>query len=207
MTAYEETRMSAQAQSENPQVARPALPAPTGQARAARTPLSVVPAPLPRSGPGIAVLCALVLLASLAALLVMNVTISNRQYELLDLRAQQQQVTVANEQLRERVGTLEAPQNLAARADGLGMVPAGGTGSLDLSTGRFSDAPEDAAGSGGLSTSYVAPPAAGTRDAATRGADIEGPRTGSAPTGASADGAPASAPSSAVPSDAGTAGH
>lgn len=196
MTAFEEMAMSAQARIEQP------LHPVTGGATAAesrpsaRTPLSVVPAPLPRSGPGVTVFAVLVLLASLAAVLVMNIAVSNRQYDLLSLRQEQKAVTETNERLAERVGQLEAPQNLAARAGALGMVTPAGTAAVDVSTGQFSG---EAAGArqATLSATYVAPPASETTPpaAAPEGGSIEGPHTAQA--------SPAPAPASASPAPAG----
>ena len=140
----------------------------------------MVPAPLPRSRSGVTVLCVLVVLAALAAVLVMNITMSNRQYALLDLRQEQQAVTETNERLAEQVGHLEAPQNLAARADALGMVAPAGTASVDAGTGQFSGEAQ-AAQDGDISATYVAPPA--DADAVRQGTagdgqdEIEGPRT------------------------------
>ena len=103
MTLHEEMSMAAHAriaESLRPG-STPVAPArPTPQER---TPLSVVPAPLPRSRSGVTVLCVLVVLAALAAVLVMNITMSNRQYALLDLRQEQQAVTETNERLAEQV--------------------------------------------------------------------------------------------------------
>lgn len=193
MTLHEEMSMAAHARIAEPlsHAGAPARPAPQE-----RTPLSVVPAPLPRSRSGMTVLCVVVLLAALAAVLVMNITMSNRQYALLDLRQEQQAVTEVNERLAEQVGYLEAPQNVAARADALGMVAPAGTASVDAATGEFRGEAQPAR-EGEISATFVAPPvnadavrqgSAGSADA-DRG-DIEGPRTLAAP--AAAPGAAAS---------------
>lgn len=203
MTLHEEMSMVAHARMAEPlhPGARPIAPA--RPAPQERTPLSVVPAPLPRSRSGMTVLCVLVLLAALAAVLVMNISMSNRQYALLDLREEQQAVIEVNERLAEQVGYLEAPQNLAARAAALGMVPPAGTASIDARTGEFRGEAQ-AAGEGGISASFVAPPAdadavrqgtAGST-AESRGA-IEGPRTLGADT-APRDGAAAADDQDAV---------
>ena len=187
MTLHEEMSMAAHARIAEPlhHTGRPVAPA--RPAPQERTPLSVVPAPLPRSRSGMTVLCVVVLLAALAAVLVMNITMSNRQYALLDLREEQQAVTEVNERLAEQVGYLEAPQNLAARADALGMVAPAGTASVDAATGEFRGEAQ-AAREGGVSATFVAPPA--NADAARQGAagsadagrgEIEGPRTLGAP--------------------------
>lgn len=204
MTAYEETRMSAQARMDGPQGAWPHAGAETGRTAAPRTPLSVVPAPLPRSGSGVAVLCAVVLLVALALVLVMNITMSNRQYGLIDLRDRQVEVTEANERLAEQVGYLDAPQNLAARADALGMVPAAGAGTVDAASGEVSPAAARREAPG-LVTGHVGPPAdadearQGLAASADAQAEIAGPRT-LTPQEAAAASAAASAGESADPS-------
>ena len=55
MTAYEETGMSAQARMDGAGAAWPQAEAAPGRRPTPRTPLAVVPAPLPRSGSGVAV--------------------------------------------------------------------------------------------------------------------------------------------------------
>ncbi|CAM3801551.1 Cell division protein FtsL [Micrococcus flavus] len=142
----------------------------------------MVPAPLPRSGSGVAVLCAVVLLVALALVLVMNISMSNRQYGLIDLRDRLVEVTEANERLAEQVGYLDAPQNLAARADALGMVPAAGAGIVDADAGEVAPATARRE-SADLVTGHVGPPAdadearQGLAAAADAEAELAGPRT------------------------------
>ena len=107
---------------------------------------------------------------------------SQRQYALIDLRDRQVEVTEANERLAEQVGYLDAPQNLAARADALGMVPAAGAGIVDASSGQI--APATARGeAAGLVTAHVGPPAdadearQGLAASAAAQAELAGPRT------------------------------
>ena len=182
MTAYEEAGMSAQARMDGGPAAWQQAEAAPGRRPSQRTPLAVVPAPLPRSGSGVAVLCAVVLLVALALVLVMNISMSNRQYALIDLRDRQVEVTEANERLAEQVGYLNAPQNLAARADALGMVPAAGAGIVDAASGQI--APATARGdAAGLVTAHVGPPAdadearQGLAASAAAQAELAGPRT------------------------------
>lgn len=214
MTAYEEAGMSAQARMDGAPAAWQQAEAAPGRRPSQRTPLAVVPAPLPRSGSGVAVLCAVVLLVALALVLVMNISMSNRQYALIDLRDRQVEVTEANERLAEQVGYLDAPQNLAARADALGMVPAAGAGIVDAAAGEVTPATarREAAG---LVTGHVGPPAdadearQGLAASADAQVELPGPRTltpeeaRTAASGAAApaveDGAPA--PSPAAPTD------
>ncbi|SJN27801.1 Cell division protein FtsL [Micrococcus lylae] len=158
MTALEDHRMAAtaEARSVEPRPER-ALEHVAGASERVRTPLSVVPAPLPRTGRGITVLCLGILMVALAVVLVANITVSNRQYQMLELRAQQTELSEANELLSQRVGYLEAPQNLAARADALGMVDPAGSATVDVATGRVSGEAA-AAEEGERGASYVNPP-------------------------------------------------
>ncbi|NUL44859.1 hypothetical protein F7P69_06585 [Cellulosimicrobium funkei] len=100
-----------------------------------RTPLALVPAPVRKSGRGFAGLCIAVLVAALMTVLVTNITVSNRQYELVSLKNEQLDLSQSNELLRQQVEHLAAPQNLAAEATKLGMVNPGDVASIDLTNG------------------------------------------------------------------------
>ena len=105
-----------------------------GSARKARTPLSLVrSAPTKRRAPFV-VLCFGMLAAALIAVLVLNITVSTAQYQLVKLRAEQTKLTKENQDLTQQVQNFEAPQNLAAKAAQLGMVASTGKGQVDLST-------------------------------------------------------------------------
>jgi len=105
-----------------------------GSARKARTPLSLVrSAPRKRRAPFV-VLCFGMLAAALIAVLVLNISVSTAQYQLVKLRAEQTALTKQNQDLTQQVQNFEAPQNLAAKAAQLGMVASTGKGQIDLST-------------------------------------------------------------------------
>jgi cell division protein FtsL len=105
-----------------------------GSARKARTPLSLVrSAPRKRRAPFV-VLCFGMLAAALIAVLVLNISVSTAQYQLVKLRAEQTSLTKQNQDLTQQVQNFEAPQNLAAKAAELGMVASTGKGQIDLST-------------------------------------------------------------------------
>lgn len=105
-----------------------------GSARKARTPLSLVrSAPRKRRAPFV-VLCFGMLAAALIAVLVLNISVSTAQYQLVKLRAEQTALTKQNQDLTQQVQNFEAPQNLAAKAAELGMVASTGKGQIDLST-------------------------------------------------------------------------
>ncbi|MDQ0869686.1 cell division protein FtsL [Arthrobacter sp. V1I9] len=102
--------------------------------RRGRTPLSVVRTlPRKRRAPFV-VLCFAMLAVALIAVLVLNISVSTAQYQLVELRARQSTLTKQNQDLTQQVQNFEAPQNLAAQATKLGMVPSTVKGQIDLST-------------------------------------------------------------------------
>ncbi|MFJ5862679.1 hypothetical protein ACIQCM_14765 [Pseudarthrobacter sp. NPDC092439] len=104
-----------------------------GPARKARTPLSVVrTAPRKRRAPFV-VLCFAMLAVALVTVLVLNISVSTAQYELVTLKARQSTLTKQNQDLTQQVQNFEAPQNLAAKATELGMVASTVKGQIDLS--------------------------------------------------------------------------
>ncbi|KRE60351.1 hypothetical protein ASG92_22095 [Arthrobacter sp. Soil736] len=103
-------------------------------ARKARTPLSLVRSmPRKRRAPFV-VLCFGMLAVALMAVLVLNISVSTAQYQLVKLRSEQTALTKQNQDLTQQVQNFEAPQNLAAKASQLGMVASTGKGQIDLST-------------------------------------------------------------------------
>ncbi|HET6240481.1 MAG TPA: hypothetical protein VFD99_00645 [Arthrobacter sp.] len=109
------------------------LPGP-GPARKSRTPLSLVrSAPRKRRAPFV-VFCFGLLAVALMVVLVLNISVSSAQYQLVHLRSEQSTLTKQNQDLTQQVQNFDAPQNLAARATELGMVASTGKGQIDLST-------------------------------------------------------------------------
>jgi hypothetical protein len=80
------------------------------------------------------VLCFALLAVALVAVLVLNISVSTAQYQLVELRGKQSTLTKQNQDLTQQVQNFEAPQNLAARAADLGMVASTVKGQIDLST-------------------------------------------------------------------------
>lgn len=164
--------------------------------RKGRTPLSVVrTAPRKRRAPFV-VLCFAMLAVALMAVLVLNISVSTAQYQLVELRAKQSTLTKTNQDLTQQVQNFEAPQNLAAKATELGMVASTVKGQIDLSTlsvtGKATPAVKGAAAGAVIPSPAVAgqlivPPA-------SKGDTADKART--ADTGK----APAAAPSAAAPS-------
>lgn len=102
--------------------------------RKARTPLSVVRSvPRKRRAPFV-VLCFGLLAIALMAVLVLNISVSSAQYQLVQLRSEQTTLTKQNQDLTQQVQNFDAPQNLAAKATELGMVASVAKGQIDLST-------------------------------------------------------------------------
>jgi hypothetical protein len=66
--------------------------------------------------------------------LVLNVSVSSAQYQLVQLRGEQSTLTKQNQDLTQQVQNFDAPQNLAAKATELGMVASTVKGQIDLST-------------------------------------------------------------------------
>lgn len=114
--------------------ARPLPAGAPGEGRKARTPLSVVrSAPRKRRAPFV-VMCFALLAVALLAVLVLNISVSTAQYQLVELRSKQSTLTKQNQDLTQQVQSFEAPQNLAAKASDLGMVASTVKGQIDLST-------------------------------------------------------------------------
>lgn len=108
----------------------------------ARTPLSVVPQrAVRRSRVSTVVVCALALAAALLGILLLNIQVSSGQYRLTELTGQQRALSQENEALTQDIEANSAPQNLAARANDLGMVQARDVGTVDLATGAVTAAP------------------------------------------------------------------
>lgn len=127
-------------------------------ARRARTPLSVVrSAPRKRRAPFV-VLCFGLLAVALIAVLVLNISVSTAQYQLVKLRSDQTALTKQNQDLTQQVQNFQAPQNLAAKASELGMVASTGKGQIDLSTLTVSGSAKPAA-KGDSAGAVIAAPA------------------------------------------------
>jgi hypothetical protein len=107
----------------------------------ARTPLSLVVSAPRRSRTPVVVSLFLLVVGALAAVLMMSVSVSQGQYQLVDLKNQQTALEKSNQALQLDLSAQEAPQSLVARATGMGMVPAGATGQIDLQTRKVTGNP------------------------------------------------------------------
>lgn len=90
---------------------------------------------------GIAVLA---VIATLAGILVLNIKISDGQYRLVELRAQERALAQEAEALTQDLEFYEAPQNLAIAATEEGMVPSTSDGVIDLRAGSVTGQPQPA---------------------------------------------------------------
>lgn len=118
--------------------------APPDATQKVRTPLSVVPARPSRRRVPFAVFSLLVLAGALAAVLMLNISVSGTQYELVQLRSQQVALSQQNEALVLEIENKEAPQNLAAAATKLGMVSSPTFGTIELDSKKVTGTPEPA---------------------------------------------------------------
>jgi cell division protein FtsL len=186
------------------------LPAGTPDApRRSRTPLSVVrTAPRKRRAPFV-VLCFAMLAVALIAVLVLNISVSTAQYQLVELRARQSTLTKQNQDLTQQVQNFEAPQNLAAQAGKLGMVASTVKGQIDLSTLSVTGKATPAVKDGPAGAVIPAPAVAGQLIVVpppTKGEPLEARKpVEEAPAAASTPASPAAAaPGAAAPSAAPT---
>ncbi|MBV1780377.1 hypothetical protein KRR55_14765 [Paeniglutamicibacter sp. ABSL32-1] len=144
-----------------------------------RTTLSVVPAlGSKRRVPFIVSIFALVI-ASVVAVLLINVYIANGQYTAVDLRGQERTLSQENEALRQEALYLGAPQVVAKKAAELGMVKPGAPAAINLETGKVS----------GTATPAEKP----AKDASAKALALKAPAKPEAPVAAKAP-APAAVP-------------
>ncbi|EWS81250.1 septum formation initiator family protein [Brachybacterium phenoliresistens] len=110
--------------------------APDTLAPAARPRLAVVARPDPgRSSVPFAVLCTLIVVTALAAVLILNIQMSDQSYQITRLQNQSQRLTEQQQALAEQNERLGTPQELEKRAKELGMVPVTEPSYIDLATG------------------------------------------------------------------------
>ncbi|MER2135356.1 MAG: hypothetical protein ABS910_11835 [Arthrobacter sp.] len=118
--------------------------APEQPAPRRRTPLALVPAAARRRRVPVAALCFAVLAAGLAAVLMLNISVSSGQYQLVQLQNQRTEIIQKNEALTQQVEHHQAPQVLAGAAAELGMVVSPTFGTIDLQTLAVTGDPEPA---------------------------------------------------------------
>lgn len=119
---------------------KPATPA----IKKSRTPLSLVVSAPRRSRNQLMIILFMVVVAALSVVLVMSISVSKGQYELVGLKSQQTQLLKTNQNLEQEIAAKQAPQELVAQAAALGMVPASTTGQIDVRTQKVSGTPQPA---------------------------------------------------------------
>ncbi|MFC0675494.1 septum formation initiator family protein [Brachybacterium hainanense] len=116
----------------------------TSAARASAAPAAAAPAPrlavVARPEPGrssvpFAALCTLIVVLALAAVLVLNIQMSDQSYQITRLQSQSQKLSEKGQSLSAQNDRLGTPQELEKRARELGMVPVTEPSYIDLSTG------------------------------------------------------------------------
>lgn len=105
---------------------------------------------------------------TLIFILLLNVLIVTRQYDMVDLRAQEQQLVQENQALQQEIGFKEAPQDLAIRASTLGMFVSSSQATLNLQSSTIEGTPAPVASPTGVEGSkqenLISPPAAGSNE-------------------------------------------
>ncbi|MGI8536704.1 MAG: hypothetical protein ACR2K2_09440 [Mycobacteriales bacterium] len=110
-----------------------------------RTPLQLVPTRRAISSrtPFVAMVVSL-LVAGLLGLLMLNTVLARDAFTLYGLKVENRGLTDREQALQREVESLRSPQNLAAQAESLGMVPAGPPAFLRLPDGAVLGVPEAA---------------------------------------------------------------
>ena len=110
---------------------------------------------------------------TLVFILLLNVLIVTRQYDMVDLRAQEQQLVQENQALQQEIGFKEAPQDLAVRASTLGMFVSSSQAILNLQSSTIEGTPAPVASPTGIEGSkqenLIAPPVAGSNESYAKG--------------------------------------
>lgn len=137
LTAVRERRglrvVSAAAPAEAPE-ATPSDPVPA----AARPALALAPAARRRRRIPAVIATIFGVLVALGFVLLLNISMSSNQYDLVQLRGEQRSLMEENQAIGQEIQYQEAPQNLAIRASQLGMVASADQGQLDLASSSLS---------------------------------------------------------------------
>lgn len=110
---------------------------------------------------------------TLVFILLLNVLIVTRQYDMVDLRAQEQRLVQENQALQQEIGFKEAPQDLAIRASTLGMFVSSSQATLNLQSSTIEGTPAPVASptgaEGNKQENLISPPAAGSNESYAKG--------------------------------------
>lgn len=117
-------------------VRAPKTGAPSSPATAPKPRLTVLASPrTSASSLPFTMLCTMIVAATLAALLYLNIEMSDTSYEITRLEAQSSRLTQEEQALAETNERLGTPQELERQARELGMVPVTDPAYIDLDTG------------------------------------------------------------------------
>lgn len=129
----------------------------SSEAHSRRDQLKVISGQLKRAPIGYSIFVLSIPVIALLIVLVINIVLSNRQYELVELNSQLTSITQTNEALAQQLSQKSAPQAVAQQAADMGMVLPGATASIDLATGEVLGT-ATAAEADNTPTSFVAKP-------------------------------------------------
>ena len=105
-------------------------------ARTRRDQLKVISGQLKRAPIGYSAFILSIPVIALLVVLVVNIVVSNRQYELVEVNSALTTITQTNEALAQQLSQRSAPQSVAQQAADMGMVMPGTPASIDLTTGK-----------------------------------------------------------------------
>lgn len=128
----------------DPDLGNPGAGKPAPQRARPRTPLSLVTSTPRRGRSQLVGIFFTVIVVALSVVLVMSISVSKGQYELVGLKNHQADLLKANQTLEQEIAAKAAPQDLVAQAVALGMVPAGTAGQIDIRTKTVSGSPQPA---------------------------------------------------------------
>ncbi|MDY5403014.1 MAG: hypothetical protein SPG34_01560 [Trueperella sp.] len=106
--------------------------------------LSVVPTPAPARGFwSVVLVCLLLLVASFSVAFHLNTRMVQGAYEIKNTSVELNEAAAREATLKKDVIAVATPQQLRARAEGLGLVPAVGAQHIDLETGVITAPAQD----------------------------------------------------------------
>lgn len=127
------------------------------EAKTRRDQFKVISGQLKRAPIGYSIFVLTIPIIALLVVLVVNIVLSNRQYDMVELNSQLTNVTQSNEALAQELAQKSAPQSVAQQAADLGMVLPGTSASIDLATGEITGT-ATAAEADNTPTSFVSEP-------------------------------------------------
>lgn len=138
-----------------------------------REQFKVISGQLKRAPIGYSIFVLSIPVLALLVVLVVNIVLSNRQYDMVELSSQLTTMTQSNEALAQELSSKSAPQSVAQQAAELGMVLPGASASIDLASGEIIGK-ATAADAENTPTNFVAEPT--IRSSTGVPADVEVPQ-------------------------------